>query len=288
MDWLRQLPIGQYVAGSGWLRRLDARLKFLWSLGFLLTPILAGPYWRIGLVVLLLIFSFCSGIAWRIWRRSLPTLIALCLAVGILAALLPSAQERPLPAQSPPMANPLPPAPAWLVLQWGPLKVTKRSAELGVSSATLLFTVMHSANLLLVSTAPEELAWGLSSLLRPLQRFDVPVQKLSFQLLLALRFIPLVQEELQNLIRGVSTRALNWRELGWKQILGLVLAVAERLLANVLLRAEQGAEALMARDQLWRPAVSLRVPRSPLIWLDGLGLSALIMLLALRMRFGSY
>ena len=31
MDWLRQLPIGQYVAGNcGWLRRLDPRLKLAW------------------------------------------------------------------------------------------------------------------------------------------------------------------------------------------------------------------------------------------------------------------
>ena len=42
MDWLRQIPIGQYVDGAGgWLRRLDPRLKLLWVLMFLLTPVLA-------------------------------------------------------------------------------------------------------------------------------------------------------------------------------------------------------------------------------------------------------
>jgi len=31
MDWLRQIPIGQYVDGtSSWLRLLDARLKLSW------------------------------------------------------------------------------------------------------------------------------------------------------------------------------------------------------------------------------------------------------------------
>jgi energy-coupling factor transport system permease protein len=288
MDWLRQLPIGQYVAGRGWLRQLDPRLKFLWGLAFLLTPILAGPLWRLALVALLLLLTFCSGIAWRIWQRSLPTLLALCIAIALLAALLPSGPERPLPLQSPPGNSELPPPPAWVLLQVGPLKVTKRSAELGLNTGTLLFTLMHSANLLLVSTAPEELAWGLSALMQPLERFGVPVQKLGFQLLLALRFLPLVQEELQNLLRGVATRALNLRQLGWKQLLALVLAVAERLLANILLRAEQGADALMARSELWRAPSALRVPRVPLIWLDGLGLSALLMLLALRIRFGGF
>ncbi|HCO75823.1 MAG TPA: cobalt ABC transporter permease, partial [Synechococcus sp. UBA8071] len=56
MDWLRQVPMGQYVDGStGWLRRLDPRLKLAWSLVFLLTPVLAGPLWRVGLVVALVL-----------------------------------------------------------------------------------------------------------------------------------------------------------------------------------------------------------------------------------------
>jgi energy-coupling factor transport system permease protein len=42
MDWLRQIPIGQYVDGSaGWLRLIDPRLKLGWVVMFLLTPVLA-------------------------------------------------------------------------------------------------------------------------------------------------------------------------------------------------------------------------------------------------------
>ena len=64
MDWLRQVPMGQYVDGStGWLRRLDPRLKLAWSLVFLLTPVLAGPLWRVGLVVALVLITFGSGLA---------------------------------------------------------------------------------------------------------------------------------------------------------------------------------------------------------------------------------
>jgi len=62
MDWLRQLPIGQYVDGSGsWLVRLDPRLKLTWTVAFLVTPILAGSLWRLALVALLLLLTACSG-----------------------------------------------------------------------------------------------------------------------------------------------------------------------------------------------------------------------------------
>ena len=40
MDWLKKIPIGQYVSGnSSWLRGIDPRIKLSWILLFLLSPI---------------------------------------------------------------------------------------------------------------------------------------------------------------------------------------------------------------------------------------------------------
>ncbi len=286
MDFLRQLPIGQFVAeesGEGrgsWLRRLDPRLKLAWTVAFLVTPILAGPVWRLGLVGLLLLITALSGLPWRLWRRSLPLLLGLALLVGSLAAFLPAGSGPPSQLQRPPAevrlqpGSPLEPAPeragmAWDLLRWGPgqlgpvpvgpLVVTRRSATLGLNGATLLFTLVHSANLLLLTTPPEELVWALAWFLAPLARLGWPVERLGFTLLLSLRFLPLVQEELQNLLRSVATRAVNLRRLGWRLSLGVVLGVAERLLANLLLRAEQGAESLQARGGHWLPPEQLHV-----------------------------
>ncbi|MGB7565172.1 MAG: CbiQ family ECF transporter T component [Prochlorococcaceae cyanobacterium] len=309
MDWLRQLPIGQYVDGtSSWLRRLDPRLKLAWTLAFLVTPILAGPTWRLALVGLLLLVTALSGLPWRLWRRSLPVLLALALLVGLLSALIPTGETVARQLNRPPTELLLEPTKpglpaaqrsgeAWELLRWGPLRlgplplgplvVSRRSAELGLNGATLLFTVIHSANLLLLCTPPEELVWALSWSIGPLGRLGVPVERLGFTLLLALRFLPLVQEEFQNLLRSVSTRAVNLRRLGWKASLGLVLAVGERLLANVLLRAEQGAEALLARGGQWMAPQDLRqAPRGTALLDLGGGL-ALILLFGLRWKYGA-
>ncbi|MFZ9849570.1 MAG: CbiQ family ECF transporter T component [Vulcanococcus sp.] len=302
MDWLRQIPIGQYVDGTGsWLRRIDPRLKLAWTLAFLLTPILAGPGWRLALVGLLLLVTATSGLPWRLWRRSLPLLLALALLVGLLAALLPAGDGPPGQLSRPPQELRLAPQQQglrWEVLRWGPLQlgplplgplvVTRRSAELGLNSATLLFTVIHSANLLLLTTPPEELVWGLSWCLAPLGPLGVPVERLGFTLLLALRFLPLVQEEFQNLLRSIATRSVNLRRLGLQASLGLVLALGERLLANVLLRSEQGAEALLARGGAWiAPQQLLRagVLQRRLQWIAAL---ALALLLGLRWRYGAW
>jgi energy-coupling factor transport system permease protein len=313
MDWLRQLPIGQYVddgPGRGsWLKRLDPRVKLAWTVAFLVTPILAGPIWRLALVGLLLAITALSGLPLRLWRRSLPALLGLALLVGLLAALLPASPAPSATLQRPPNelrlipGEPGSPAPEragleWELLRWGPLAlgpvplgplvVTRKSAELGLNGATLLFTLIHSANLLLLSTTPEELVWAMSWWLKPLGALGWPMERLGFTLLLSLRFLPLVQEELQNLLRSVATRAVNLRQLGWKAGLGLVLALGERLLANVLLRSEQGAEALLARGGRWLPPDQLHEPATTPAIATMLAIASLLVLLGLRWSLGAH
>ncbi|MFZ0406867.1 MAG: energy-coupling factor transporter transmembrane protein EcfT [Cyanobium sp.] len=314
MDWLRQLPIGQYVDTSAagpasWLQRLDPRLKLVWTLAFLVTPVLAGPIWRLSLVALLLLITVGSGLPLRLWGRSVLVWLVLALLVGLLASLLPAGEATPGSLQRPPAELRLAPperagAPLpersglpWELVHWGPVQlgplqlgpivVTRKSAQLGLNGATLLFTLIHSANLLLLTTAPEALVWAIDWWLIPLGRLGLPVERLGFTLLLALRFLPLVQEEFQNLLRSLATRAVNFKALGWKPGLGLALAVAERLLANVLLRSEQGAEALMARGGRWLSPESLHQPASIAALPTLLAALALLLLVGLRVHLGA-
>lgn len=291
MDWLRQIPMGQYVDGrEGWLRQLDARLKLAWSLVFLLTPVLAGPLWRVALVLGLLLLTLISGLPRRIWWRSLVVLALLALAVGSLSMLLPAADPPAALALRDPQELPdaLPLGPSWVVFELGPLSVDRASLLLGLRTSTLIFTVIHSVNLVLISTPPEDLVWALSWWLAPLSRLGLPMDRLGFQLLLALRFLPLVQEELQNLLRSLASRAVNLRRLGFKASFGLVLAVGERLLANILLRAEQGADALVARGGMVSGSAGFRLPdERPAALLNALAVLCLLVVLGLRTRYGA-
>ena len=164
MDWLRQIPIGQYVDTSGaeetgWLHRLDPRLKLAWTLAFLVTPVMAGPRWRLALVGLLLLVTLFSGVPSRIWRRSVPSLLALAALVGLLSLILPAAPATSADLQRPPgelllapSTGAAPPERAglpWELARWGPYSlgplsvgpvvVTRKSAELGINAATMSY-----------------------------------------------------------------------------------------------------------------------------------------------------
>lgn len=270
-----------------WLHQLDPRVKLAWLMTFLAAPLLANSLWRILLVVLLVAITFAAMIPLRVWRQQMVWLLFLSVLVFALTALLPDglktrSQPR-LPAdelafqQQPAQLTPPPPQQSWnpfrlgqpstpplpgeqrdpsfrqptdynyVLFQQGPVTVTRRSLDLAIRFSTLLFTLIYSANLYLLTTAPEEITAAIENWMEPLRRFKLPVTEIALTLTLSLRFIPLVLEEVQNLIRSVSTRAINWRKLGLRRSVEVWLMVAERLLENLLLRAEQISSAMSVR-----------------------------------------
>ena len=303
MDWLKKIPIGQYVSGkSSWLRGLDPRIKLSWILLFLLTPILANSIWRISTAFVLLLITCLSFLPPRIWWRSLVFVLVFSLIIGALSIVLPASESSfELPIRAPDEI----PGAIILTRSWeifrlgpfdfggislGPLIVDRRSAELGIKTSTLIFTVIHSVNLMLITTPPEDLVWAIRWLLAPLTLLGIPLEKLSFQLLLALRFLPLVQEELQNLFRSIGVRAIDFRKLGLKSSLGLFVSLGERLLSNILLRAEQGADSLMSREGLWLSSRQLRpgiVVNPKYLWINLSSIFLLLIAITLRCLYGT-
>jgi len=257
MDLLRSLPIGLYLEHPvTWLHRLDPRVKMAWLLSFLLSPILASSWYRLWIVVLLILLTILGMIPKRVWWQQIGLLLLFCFLVFFLTLLLPDGLKlQTQPRLMSDASLNLPPATDYkYVLVDLPIfgdnfrfSFTRRSLYLAVLSSTFLFTAIYSSTLYLLTTAPEEITAGLEELLSPLEQWKIPVTEITLTLTLALRFVPLVMEEIQNLTRSIKTRAINWEKLGWKNSLKIALVVVDRLIENLLIRAEQTAMAIDVR-----------------------------------------
>ena len=263
MNILTKFPLGQYVDGNkSWLRFIDSRLKFIILLIFLITPIWAGPLWRISLVISLILITFISFLPIRVWWRSVSFLILLSISIGLLS-IFATSNLSPLEIS---LRDPdelgilLSNNSSWNIVQissfkvgflnFGPFNISQKAFELGIKTSTLIFTVVHSVNLVLLTTLKEEIVWAISWFMYPLRKFNVPVDRLLFQLLLSMRFIPLVQEEFQNILKSVSVRSINYRNLGFKKTFNVLLSLIERIFLNILLRIEHGSESLLSKEFL--------------------------------------
>ena len=263
MNILTKFSIGQYVDGNrSWLRIVDSRLKIIALLIFLITPIWAGPLWRLSLVICLIFITFISLLPSRVWWRSLIFLLGLSLLIGFLSLIASNdIQSLESSLRIPTELNlMLESQEQWNILEipskkigfitLGEYSLSKKSFELGIKTSTLIFTVIHSVNLMLLTTLQEDIVWALSWFMNPLRKVGLPIDKWLFQLLLALRFIPLVQEELQNIIKSVSVRSINIRSLGFKKSINVLLTIVERLFLNIFLRIDQGADSLLSKKNI--------------------------------------
>lgn len=289
MDLLRSLPLGLYLEQPvTWLHHLDSRVKLLWLTSFLAAPLLANPYWRVALVVLLILLTLSAAIPLRVWRQQMGWLLMLSFFVFLVTAIAPDGFAIDTQPRLPPSTLNLPQPTDYNYVVWaaGPVTVTRRSLDLAVRVSTLLFTVIYSSTLYLLTTAPEEITAGLESLMRPLRRLNVPVTEITLTLTLSLRFIPLVLEEVQNLVRSIRTRAINWKKLGIRKSLQVWLMVSERLLENLLLRAEQIASAMTVRGFTSPNEHRVQWHQLRLRWFDWLAMVSLLVFWGLRVAWG--
>jgi energy-coupling factor transport system permease protein len=285
MDLLRSLPIGLYLEQPiTWLHQIDSRVKLGWLLSFMLTPIAANPAWRLSVVGWLLLLTLLTLLPFRVWWRQMGLVMFFSLLLFAITMFAPdginvpnqprlpadeltltqapkatpaspatpnASAPNPNPGASPPPSSqaglPQPTDYRYVLFHRGVVRVTRRSLELAIRVATLTFVLIYSTNLYLLTTAPEEITAGLDSLLQPLRRFNLPITEIVLTLTLSLRFIPLVLEEVQNLVRSVRTRAINWKKLGFRGTTQVWVTVAERLVDNLLVRAEQIASAMQVR-----------------------------------------
>jgi energy-coupling factor transport system permease protein len=253
MDLLRSLPIGLYLEQPvTWLHRLDPRVKLGWLLSFLLAPILASPMWKLSLVGMLVIISILAGIPWRALKQQMGWLLLVGGAIFLVGIFAPDSINVSHQLRSPPDAELNFAQPYQYVLfkiDTGALhfKITKKSVDSAIYASSLIFTLVYSTTVYMLTTSPEEITTGLESLMAPLRRYKVPVTEIVLTLTLALRFIPLVLEEIQNLVRSIYTRSIDWQKLGLKNSAKVWLTVSEKLLGNLLSRAEQIAIAMQVR-----------------------------------------
>ena len=263
MNILTKFSLGQYVDGNrSWLRIIDSRLKIIAVLIFLITPIWAGPVWRLSLVFCLMFITFVSLLPSRVWWRSFVFLTALSLLIGFLS-LIASSDIQSLDSS---LRDPnelkviLESQEQWNILEiplkrigfinFGPFSLSRSAFELGIKTSTLIFTVIHSVNLMLLTTLQEDIVWALSWFMNPFRKIGLPIDRWLFQLLIALRFIPLVQEEFQNILKSASVRSINFRNLGFKKSINVFLTIFERLFLNIFLRIDQGADALISKESI--------------------------------------
>ncbi len=233
--YFTNISIGQYIPTGSFLHRLDPRAK-LFSLLLVISAIFPskGIIALIFWIALLCHAVYTSRISWRIVLQSarpVMFLVAFTFVFNLVAASLS--------------------------------RNFLQGMYTALFTASRLLVLMMFAVLLPLTTAPLELADGLDAMLSPLGRVGFPAHECAMMIGMALRFIPLLMQETDKIIRAQVSRGARLDQGNIFQRVRAFVPVLIPLFIIIFRRADEIAEAMEARGYEGGEG---RTRRKPLVW----------------------
>lgn len=247
-------PIGQFISSpTTFLHSVDPRIKLIWLLALVVLPARSHIVMRFGLVVYIALLSVLV-LPRHVWMDQLGRVSLLSgilfITLGLGSDGVPPLVQLRTP---PPAITGLPNLPmslsgySYLIMKLGPLQFTRKGLSVASTAACLTFTVFQSASLCLATTTPEQLAFAMRWFMLPLRYIGVPVAEITLTLLLSLRFINLVFDEVRNVSLGIVSRRIKWKQLTIIETIDIFASYIRRIFKNIFSHAEQISQAMIVR-----------------------------------------
>ena len=232
-EFLRSVPIGQYLPVDSPLHRLDPRARLLgyaWlvlalTFSFQLRGLLLGI--GVGLLGLLL-----GRIPLRFALRAMASPLPLIFILAVLQVFLNTS-----PLDSP------------VLVPLGRFSITEADLLAGFLLLLRFTGLILILSLFSFTLSTSEMSHGLNALLKPFDQLGIPAQDLGMMVQVTLRFLPLLAQTAERIAKAQVSRGADWegKRGGLLQRVRQVLPLIVPLFLASLHRAENMALAMDAR-----------------------------------------
>ena len=225
---IRDITIGQYYPADSVIHKLDPRTKLAATAVYIISLfmfksfvgyLIAGLFLAMVIKLSKVPFSF-------IVRGLKPILVLLIFTAAFNLFLTPGET---------------------ILLQAGFLKVTLEGVTTAIFMAVRLIFLILGSSLMTFTTTPNRLTDGLEHVLNPLKKLKVPVHELSMMMSIALRFIPILLEETDKIMKAQTARGADFETGGLIQKAKNLIPLLVPLFISAFRRAMDLAMAMEAR-----------------------------------------
>ena len=224
---LKDITIGQYYSVDSVIHRLDPRTKIIGTFFFIVILfVIKGIYGLLLAGLLLLLVVKAAKVPLSYIVRGQKSIMFLLMFTVVLNMLMVKGEV--------------------LVQVWF-LKITREGIYTAVFMAIRLILLVIGCSLMTLTTTPLQLTDGLERLLRPLKKIKVPVHDISMMMSIALRFIPILMEETDKIMKAQSARGADFDSGGLVQKAKALIPVLVPHVISAFRRADELATAMEAR-----------------------------------------
>lgn len=225
---IRDITIGQYYPAKSILHRLDPRVKLICTLLYLVSLFLfrSVPGYIVATIFLAMIIKI-STVPFSYIVRGLKPIVML-LMITVLFNLFLTRDGEVL-------------FHAWI------FTITEGGLITAVYMAIRLIYLIIGSSLMTFTTTPNELTDGIEALLHPLNKIHVPVHEVAMMMSIALRFIPILLEETDKIMKAQIARGADLESGNMIQKAKSMIPILVPLFVSAFRRANDLAMAMEAR-----------------------------------------
>ncbi|MDF2541027.1 MAG: ecfT [Herbinix sp.] len=224
---IRDITIGQYYPAESILHRLDPRVKLIGTFAFIISLFVFNSFYGYIAVTLFLgSVIWLSKVPLPFIMRGLKAVVALMLfAVGFNLFLTPGTE----------------------IFRLGFIKITIEGLRMAAFMGIRLTFLILGSSLMTFTTTPNHLTDGLEKIMWPLRHIKVPVHEIAMMMSIALRFIPILLEETDIIMKAQMARGADFESGGILKRAKSLVPLLVPLFVSAFRRANDLAMAMEAR-----------------------------------------
>ena len=189
-NMLRDITLGQYYQTESLIHKMDPRVKLGGTVLFIISLFFFKNY--AGYVIAALFLGLVirlSKVPFKFMVKGMKTIVMLMLITVVFNLFL------------------TPGTPLFTIWK---LTITQEGLKMAISMAIRLTLLIIGSSVMTLTTTPNNLTDGMEKMMGPLKVFKVPVHEVAMMMSIALRFIPILLEETDKIMKAQIARGADF------------------------------------------------------------------------------
>lgn len=224
---IRDITIGQYYPADSILHKLDPRVKFVGTMLYIISLfVFSSPIGYLVAGLFLLTMIGISKVPFKFMVKGLKPIMVLLSITMFFNLIFTPGKE---------------------IFHFWIITVTIEGVKLAIRMGIRLVFLILGSSVMTLTTTPNQLTDGLERLMRPLNKIHVPVHDIAMMMSIALRFIPILLEETDKIMKAQTARGADFESGNMIQKIKNMVPLLVPLFVSAFRRANDLAMAMEAR-----------------------------------------
>ena len=223
----KEITIGQYYQTESPIHRLDPRVKLIATFAYIISLFVVHSWtgYLIAAVAVAIVIA-ASHVPFGYIMRGMKAVMMILMITVIFNLFL--TEGRPL-------------------THFWKLTITYEGVDFASKMAVRLIFLIIGSSLMTLTTTPNQLTDALEDVLGPLKKIHVPVHEISMMMSIALRFIPILMEETDKIMKAQMARGADFESKNLMKKIQSLVPLLVPLFISAFRRANDLAMAMEAR-----------------------------------------